>query len=180
MKKYLLLLWLFSSLTCLGQDELQSIFRINALSPGLELEMPISKTSTLAINPGIGINGSYANLSYANSGILYFISPFIDVSYKEFYNIDKRLAKGKSIAGNAGDYVGIRLLSNFKEFKAENIIRKDNVDFALGPVWGIQRALGNIHFLFDVGPVYYFDTKGNGGFFPIMLQLNVGFNVKKW
>ncbi len=25
-----------------------------------------------------------------------------------------------------------------------------------------------------------FDTKGNNGFFPIMLQLNIGFNAKKW
>ncbi len=67
-----------------------------------------------------------------------------------------------------------------KEIDSENIIRKDDIDFAFGPTWGIQRAYGNLHLLFDVGPVYYFDTKGNSGFFPIALQLNIGFDLKKW
>jgi len=72
------------------------------------------------------------------------------------------------------------LVTNFKEFKSQNIERKDDISFDFGPTWGIQRAYGKMHFLFDIGSVYYFDTKGNNGFFPIMIQLNIGFNVKKW
>ena len=71
-------------------------------------------------------------------------------------------------------------MTNFKEFKSQNIERKDDISFDFGPTWGIQRAYGKMHFLFDIGSVYYFDTKGNNGFFPIMIQLNIGFNVKKW
>lgn len=178
-----MLLSLLFGFTCFAQNEtkaLQKILRINAISPGLELELPLNNTSSLAINPGIGFSGSYNNLSYANSGVTYFISPFMDLSYKKFYNLDKRLEKGKSISGNSGNYWGIRLLTNFKDFKSENIIRKDNIDFSFGPTWGIQREFGKFHLLFDVGSVYYFDTKGNNGFFPIMLQLNVGFNGLKW
>jgi hypothetical protein len=37
-----------------------------------------------------------------------------------------------------------------------------------------------MHLLFDVGPVYYFDTMGNGGFSPIRTKFNLGFNAKKW
>jgi hypothetical protein len=33
--------------------------------------------------------------------------------------------------------------------------------------------------LFDVGPQYYFDTNGNGNIWPIMLQLNLGFDLNK-
>ena len=183
MKNYLFFSLLIIGLNCYGQNEtseLQTIFRVNALSPGIELELPLNQVSSLSINSGIGISGSYKNLSYTNSGITYFISPFMDLSYKKFYNIDKRLGKNKNILGNSGNYWGIRLLSNFKEFKSENIIRKDNIDFAFGPTWGIQRAFSNFHFLFDVGSVYYFDTKGNSGFFPIMIQLNIGYDLKKW
>lgn len=183
MKKIVLSLCLIAGLNCFGQDvteELHEIIRVNVISPGIELEMPINNASSLALNAGVGVSGSYKNLSYTNSGFTYFISPFMDLSYKNFYSLDKRIAKGKSISGNSGNYWGLRLLSNFKEFESENIIRKDNIDFAFGPTWGIQRAYGNFHFLFDIGSVYYFDTKGNNGFFPLMLQLNIGYNLKEW
>lgn len=77
MKNYLFFSLLIIGLNCFGQNEtseLQTIFRFNALSPGIELELPLNKVSSLSINSGIGISGSYANLSYANSGITYFIS----------------------------------------------------------------------------------------------------------
>jgi len=31
--------------------------------------------------------------------------------------------------------------------------------------------------LFNLGPVCYFDTKGNGGFYPFMIELNIGYNL---
>lgn len=183
MKKQLYLLFIFISLISLGQEttnELQNIFRANVLSPGLEMEVPLSNNSTFAANTGIGIQGSYNDLSYTGTGFIYFIAPFVDLSYKKFYNRDKRLTKGKNISSNSGNYWGAKLLTNLKEVESHNMIRKDDIDFAVGPTWGIQRAYGNFHYLFDIGPVYYFDTKGNNGFFPIMLQLNIGFDLKKW
>ena len=181
MKKYFVFISLAISIVCYSQEssvDLEKVFRINALSPGLELQLPINKKSTIAVNPGIGINGSYNHLSYASSGVTYFISPFLDLSYKHLYNLSSRAAKGKNTSGNSGNYWGLRLLSNFEEIESENIIRKDNIDFAFGPTWGIQRSTGHFHFLFDVGSVYYFDTKGNNGFFPFVLQLNIGWNLK--
>lgn len=182
MKKLLFPLFLFLCFTSLGQEpeNLQKIFRVNMANPSVELEYPLSNKATLSANTGIGIQGSYLNLSYTNSGVTYFIAPFLDLSYKKFYNRDARLAKGKSIDSNSGNYWSIRLLSNFNEIESHNIIRKDRIDFAFGPTWGLQRAYGDFHLLFDMGPVYYFDTKGNTGFFPIMLQLNIGFDIKKW
>lgn len=72
------------------------------------------------------------------------------------------------------------MLTNLKEIEYDNTIRKPRSDYAIGPNWGIQRTLGCFHLLFDLGPVYYFDTKGNNGIYPIMLQLNMGFDLKKW
>jgi hypothetical protein len=183
MKKLTLLFGLLICINVWGQNKetpLKNVFRINAISPGVELELPISNKSTIAINPGIGIHGSYLNLDYTNSGITYYVSPFMDLSYKKIYNLEKRASKGKNTDYNSGNYWGLRLLTNFKEFESKNILRKDDMSFEFGPTCGIQRAYGKMHLLFDVGSVYYFDTKGNNGFFPIMLQLNVGFNMKKW
>ena len=185
MKRIVFILGLVACMNVFGQEtenNLQKTFRINMINPGVEYELPISKKSTIAVNPGIGIHGSYLNLDYdnINSGITYYISPFMDLSYKYIYNQEKRASKGKNINYNSGNYWGLRLLTNFKEFESKNILRKDDISFEFGPTWGIQRAYGKMHLLFDVGSVYYFDTKGNNGFFPIMLQLNLGFNVKNW
>ncbi len=180
MRKRLIGLFLFASLTSMGQSEtteLQKVLRVNILSPGIEYEMPISEKATIAANAGVGIQGTYLHLDYKNSGTTYYIAPFIDLSYKKLYNREARLSKGKNLDYNSGNYWGMRLLSNFKEMKAHNVLRKDDINFAFGPTWGIQRAYGKMHLLFDVGSVYYFDTKGNNGFFPIMLQLNIGLNV---
>ncbi len=185
MKKLTLLFGLLICINVLGQNNekpLKNVFRINAISPGLEFELPISNKSTIAINPGIGIHGSYMHLeyNYIVSGVTYYISPFLDLSYKKIYNREKRQSKGKNINYNSGNYWGLRLLTNFKEIESKNIYRIDDISFDFGPTWGIQRSYGKIHLLFELGSVYYFDTKGNSGFFPIMLQLNLGFNAKKW
>lgn len=161
-------------------QDLTKVFRVNFLNPGVEIEIPLAEKSTFAANAGVGFEGSYRNLNYTNSGFTYFIAPFLDVSYKHIYNREKRAFKDRNLAYNAGNYWGARLLTHFKELKAHNIYRKDDTSFAFGPTWGIQRSYGKVHFLFDLGPIYYFDTKGNSGIFPIMLQLNVGLNVKKW
>ena len=105
------------------------------------------------------------------------IAPFIDIEYRKFYNLDKRLEKKKTIKYNSGHYWGARFLFRGKEISS-NFIRTDDVDFSIGPVWGIQRTYGQFHFLFDIGPIYYFDTLGNSGIFPFMIQLNFGYNIK--
>ncbi len=184
MKKVVLLLFISLSFSIEAQNSdtgLQKVLRLNIISPGVEFEMPITKKSTISVNGGVGISGSYLNLSSVNgSGFLYFIAPFLDIEYKKIYNRDKRGSKGKKMEYNSGNYWGIRMLTNFKELYSYNVYRYAKTDFAIGPVWGIQRAYGKFHLMFDAGMVYYFDTKGNGGFFPLALQLNIGYNCKKW
>ncbi len=160
---------------------LLKVFRITMISPGVEYEQPISKKSMLAIHTGLGLSGGYKQLNFIPaSGIVYFVAPFVDLSYKNIYNREARSLKGKSVVANAGTYWGVRLLSHFKEIHAENIIRYATTDFALGPRWGLQRTFGQLHVLFDAGPVYYFDISGNQGFFPLSLQLNIGYQAKVW
>jgi len=183
MKRLALFCALLISINAFGQKKentLEKVFRVNVINPGVEFELPISKKSTLAVNPGIGFHGSNLYLGYTGNGLTYYISPFLDFSFKKIYNQENRASKEKNINYNSRNYWGLRLLTNFKEFESKNIDRKDDISFEFGPTWGIQRAYGKMHLLFDVSSVYYFDSKGNNGFFPIMLQLNIGFNLKKW
>jgi len=179
--KYLLLILL--TLYCFSSQAqdivLKKVTRLNFLNPGVEYEFPLNKNSTLSTNAGIGYHGSYMNLTkYTPNGFIYMISPFLDIEYRKIFNRDRRLKKGTNLKYNSGNYLGARFLTRGKEISS-NIVRTDNVDFSIGPVWGLQRAYGRLHLLFDIGPVYYFDTKGNSGIFPFMIQLNIGLNLKQ-
>jgi len=180
MKKGLLTL-LFSILVSLSyaQDKTEKVWRINFLNPAIELELPTGNHSTFSAGLGIGYGGSYPDLSSGGNGFIYIISPFLDLQEKWFYNLNKRVNKGKNIENNSGNFFSLRFITRGNSI-AENINRTSNFDFAIGPTWGLQRKYGNhFHFLFDVGPQYYFDTEGNGNIWPFMLQFNLGFDLNK-
>lgn len=182
-KLFITLLGILFFMTCYSQEKektTEKILRLNFINPGIEIEWPVFNKSTIATNLGIGYGGSFPNLTYTSgSGWLYMIAPFIDIEYRKIYNQEKRFEKGKNIEYNSGNFWGLRFLTRGKEIKS-NVNRTDDIDFSVGPIWGIQRNYGKINLLFDFGPVYYFDTKGNSGIFPIVAQLNIGFNLKKF
>jgi hypothetical protein len=150
------------------------VLRVNVINPGAEYEAPFFNQSTLSINLGIGYGGSHPNLTTYASGWLYLIAPFADIHYRNYYNLEERFNRGKSIQYNAGNFWGLRMLTRGKTLSS-NFSRTSNYDFAVGPTWGLQRSFGKFNLLFDVGFVYYFDTKGNDGVVPT-LELNIGYN----
>lgn len=157
----------------------EKIWRVNFLNPGVELELPTGNYSTFSAGIGIGYNGGYPDLTTGGSGFIYIISPFLDIQEKWFYNLNKRNKKNRTIANNSGNFISLRFVTRGNSI-AENVNRTSDFDFAFGPTWGIQRKYGKrFHLLFDVGPQYYFDTEGNGNIWPIMFQLNLGFDFKK-
>ena len=159
--------------------ETKKVFRVNFLNPAIELEVPTGQYSAFSSALGIGYDGGYPDLTYASgSGFIYVISPFADFQHKWFYNLNKRDRNKRKTYNNSGNFVSLRLKTRGKSI-AENVTRTSDFDFAFGPTWGIQRNFGkNFHFLLDLGPQYYFDTKGNGNIWPIILQLNLGYNLK--
>ncbi|WP_400080303.1 hypothetical protein [Winogradskyella sp. R77965] len=184
MKKSLLFL-LFGLLTTLNyaqnnQDiRTEKIWRLNFLNPAVELEIPTGQFSTFSSGLGIGYGGGYPDLTFGGSGFIYIISPFADFQQKWFYNLTKRNGKNRNTKNNSGNFMSLRFITRGNSL-VENVNRTSDIDFAIGPTWGIQRKYGkNFHLLFDVGPQYYFDTNGNGNIWPIMLQINLGFDLKK-
>lgn len=179
MKKYLPpLLPLFTHAQQITAIETEKVWRIYFLNPGIGLELPTGRYTTFSAGLGIGYGGGYPYLTYASgSGFIYIISPFLDTQGKWFHNLKKRSARARTIANNSGNFISLRLMTRGKSI-ASNVIRTSDFDFAIGPTWGIQRKYGKrFHLLFDAGPQYYFDTVGNGNFWPLMLQLNLGFDL---
>lgn len=153
-----------------------NVLRINIINPGIEYELAIMNHSAIIANAGFGYGGSYPNLSSYANGFVYSIVPFLDLQYRNYYNFEKRLSKGKNIESNSGNFWGLRMLSR-GEALASNFTRTSDYDFAFSPVWGLQRKYGKINVLFDIGPIYYFDLKGNDGIFPIIFEFSLGYNI---
>ncbi len=174
------LVFLLSSFSLYAQENQtkhsQKVWRINFLNPGVELEYPTGNNSTFSSGLGIGYGGSYPDLSSSGNGFRYLISPFLDIQEKWFYNFEKRMKRDRSIKNNSGNFISARLLIRGNTIDS-NFSRTTDLDFAFGPTWGIQRNYGNFHLLFDVGTIYYFDTKGNGNWFPVMFQINLGLDL---
>ena len=175
MKKLIIPILLLSSFLISAQT--QKVFRVNILNPGAEIELPTSNNATFSAGLGIGYGGGYPDLTFNDSGFIYIISPFIDLQHKWFYNFEKRSGRNKTTENNSANFFSLRLISRGPSI-AENVGRTSDFDFAVGPTWGIQRKFNkNLHLLFDVGPQYYFDTEGNGNIWPIMVQINIGFDL---
>lgn len=182
MKKYsLLVIALSLSVLSYGQstDGLQKRLIVNVINPGLDYELPIAGGTMVSFGVGIGYSGAYDEITaIENNGFNYVIAPFFDSQFKFLYNRSSRSTKGKSIEHNAGNFVSFRAIARGPSI-AENLTRTDDLDFAMGPTWGIQRAFDKIRLLVDIGPQLYFDTKGNAGIFPVMVQVNLGFILNR-
>ena len=182
MPKYLLLpLLVLISVATYSQEEktiqTEKVLRVNFLNPGAEIELPTGNYSSFSAGLGVGYSGSYPNLTSRANGIIYVIAPFVDLQQKWFYNLQKRERQGKTTSNNSGNFISGRIVSRGPSI-ADNIYRTSDYDWAIGPTWGIQRKYGeNFHLLFDVGPQYYIGVEGKSGFFPVMFQLNLGFDL---
>ena len=157
----------------------QNVLRINAINPGVEIEMAVFSKSTISANLGVGFGNMYENTasSWATGEIIYMTSPFADVEYKYFYNFKKRESKGKNLDFNSGNFFSFRCLGRGKAIES-NFTRYEDYDLAFGANWGIQRSFKRVHLLFELGAIYYTDGTRNG--FAPSLQFNLGYDIFKF
>lgn len=123
-----------------------------------KLSDKISLRSELGLDAGIfGIMHRYE--------VGYILIPDITVEPRYYYNLNKRVTKSKSIAGNSGNFVSLKtsyypdwfVITKNKTLRPYNHI-------SVIPTWGMKRNVGN-HFTFEtgigIGYRYYF-TKSVG------------------
>lgn len=134
-------------------------------------------TNQISLRSEIGLDaGVVANSSESSS----FLVPSLRIEPRWYYNLDKRLAKGKSIKNNSGNFLSLTTTYNPDWFV---IPEKTNLNFigsvAVIPKWAIKRTYGN-HFTFETGAGIgylfftedYNDRKGDLG---IDLHLRIGY-----
>jgi len=173
-KFYIFLIFVFVSINCIANDTIAFSCKqrkISFINPGFEIELPLHRKSTFVINPGIGYNISYPNISdFTSSGWLYLIAPFIDLQYRYYYNLDIRNKKGV-FSPNSANFISLKGLYRGNALKS-NFSRTTDNDYSISLNWGLQRIKNKTYYNFNLGPMYYLDFIGNSGVF-----LNIEFNI---
>lgn len=185
MKRTITLFWgIAFTVLCYSQQkdlELERVSRIMIINPGFQFEFPISQSAVMETYIDIGYESGYKKLiepEPENNYTNYMIVPSLGIKIKRIYRTYNFLKKGKDVRGNSGSYLGGRFLFRGPELYAP-FTRTDAVDFSIGPVWGLQRTFGKFYIQGDIGPLYYFDTKGNQGVHFFNLDIVFGISLTK-
>ncbi len=119
-----------------AQNVEKGLFKLNALLPGASYELGIANNATLNFDAFLLPAADEDFFGDVRFGIL----PGLQAEFRYYVNFNRRLSKGKNIAGNSGNYVGAvnqfylgdALIGDF-EFTSSFF---NNV----GIVYGIQRT----------------------------------------
>ena len=160
------------------ENTLYKLGRINWGLHGFELsyEAPVSKSLVWENSLGAGMGAS------ANNGAVEFLLdfaqpvPFVKSQLKLIYNRNKRIRKERTVAMNAGNYVGLQSKYSF----GKGSDRRLNETLLTELHWGFQRPLGkkftlNTH----VGLGYLRDFDRNGGGASLTLGVRFGYVILK-
>jgi len=147
---------------------------LNVLLPGIIYEQGISQNSTIAAEATMGF--AYVESSFTDNG--FGIYPIGRVQYRYYYNFDRRLSKGKNIAGNTGNYIAPTIAIQGGKAIIGDLDYISDYFGGIGAVYGLQRTgQKGLQFRFEVGPGYFFDQFERN--FGIFLALKLGWVVSR-
>jgi len=161
MKKLFLSILLATTFTSINAQSNKQVedgqFKINLINPGIEYEVGLGKNQT--INFGIG-------LQFVSSDILddffYAFVPAINGQYRYYYNMDRRLTKGKHIDGNSGNYLSASATMFTSDVIIGNVDSGSGTAGFIGPLYGIQRTYAKgFNYTMEFGLGLYFASDEN-------------------
>ncbi len=149
-------------------------FTINFLLPGVVYEHGISNNSTLTAEATIGF--AYRESDFFDSG--FGIYPIGKLQYRHYYNFQRRLEKGKHIAGNTGNYIAPLLGIQSGKAIIGDLNYASDFFAGVGAVYGLQRTgQKGFSFRFEVGPAYFLDEFDAD--FGLFMAIKLGWVVVK-
>ncbi|PLX02767.1 MAG: hypothetical protein C0595_09585 [Marinilabiliales bacterium] len=144
MKKYIIIYILFTiTLISRAQEQQASLtestmgLQIGTFGVWIYNEAKIS--NSLALRADLGIDGYLATV---NSDIFKpYVIPSVSMEPRWYYNLKRRVRKGRRIDSNSGDFVSLIAKINPNVFVFPNNINSPHL-FSIIPTWGLRRAIG--------------------------------------
>ena len=163
---FIILLNLGAILNLCAQDKPsveKNQFKIDILAPGFVYEHGLSAKNTLHSELSVGLGYRYD--SYFGSTCDFY--PLINEQVRHYYNLEKRVAKGKVTARNSGNFVAMAAFYNFKSFTTNDSFYSSNSSITFAPLWGYQRT-NERNFNLDVNMgIGYNIGKHDNSFVPV-------------
>jgi len=137
-------------------------FRLDLLGPGLNYELGLFRNQS--VSAGLG-------LSTATYGEGYALGLTLNNRYRYYHNFNRRVAKGRNVSGNSGNYLAAAQSIFFSQLRLATDIEGPD-DFNLGfygMVYGIQRTYASgLNFNLEVGGGYYRGDGVPSGYGPLI------------
>jgi hypothetical protein len=150
----------------------KSLFKINFLAPGLEYERGLTESTTLNISTSMGFGLGYSSITGLNT----YLFPSLGLQARKYYNLDKRIEKGKNAAYNSGNFIALSAFGSTPSI-IENEHAVNEASYGIGPVWGMQRNYDSgFNLTLTMGAGYTKNNFGDKRISPLM-GLNLGFLI---
>lgn len=132
------------------------LLKVNVIAPGFSYETRLSHKLALHSEAGLTITGFSTGAVDGNSYSDVNTNFFFSTGMRQYYNLDKRLAREKIVTGNSGNFFGLRVLAYSNDLDGAGL------KYILpGLVWGLQRTYASRWNLgLELGAGYQFQ-KGN-------------------
>ncbi|MCD6544571.1 MAG: hypothetical protein J7K34_08685 [Flavobacteriaceae bacterium] len=160
----------------------KSIFGIQTGFLGIWAHNEVRLSDEIVLRSEIGFDGGFRSSDFY--GYNYYVFAFvITAEPRWYYNLEKRNKKGKNIAKNSGNFIGIKTSFHPDWFTISN---EDNIkvtpQILFIPKWGIKRTIGN-HFTYEAGiglgyQYIFYKSEGyaeNEGALSADLHLRIGY-----
>ena len=176
MKQLLLLSFCFFTFLSINAQNQPSVedglFSVNILTPGLEYEFGLTNSTTLDLRAGSGFAYRKGML-----GEGFGVYPIFNVQYRHYYNLKKRLEKGKNISNNSGNYIALSGTIQAGKPIIGDLEYNEGYFGVIGPVWGLQRYYGaGFKLDLNLGGGYGFKESGSSFFSPI-IGIRLGWRI---
>ncbi len=131
---------------------------LSLISSGITQQVVAGDKFVIDFSGGIGPGYDIAEGSHS---VVFLPALYGSVTPKFYYNLSKRVGKGKSTDRNGGNFIGARVKYSLPVFVDSDQIRNS---LLINGFWGLQRPLGaKWIFSGQVGAGYALDTDYNFG-----------------
>lgn len=117
-------------------------------------EHRLSRTITLRAEAGVGVMfiGEDEEWLFDSENTSLALLPTFAIEPRWYYNLDRRVRKGKAIARNRANYFSLyaKYAAGWGAVELEGNMDEAPSTFAVVPMWGLRRTLGK-HFNYELG-----------------------------
>jgi hypothetical protein len=160
-KSGILIFWVLSSQISTAQTrplKPLTMVDVSFISAGITRQAVLGEKFIIDFSGGIGPGYDIAEGSHS---VVFLPALYGSVTPRFYYNLSKRVGKGKSTDRNCGNFIGTRVKYSLPVFVDSDQIRNS---LLINGFWGLQRPLGaKWIFSGQVGAGYALDTDYNFG-----------------